>query len=290
MAIYNLGSINADLSYDVAVLPAPGETISAQSMSRGLGGKGANMSVAAARAAAHVIHIGAVGKDGTWAIERLTEYGVDTRFITRGSTTGHAIIMVDQNGENAIVIHSGANIELTEDAIGAALSQASTSDYFMAQNETNMQVEAAITAKNLGLKVVYAAAPFVIDAVKQILPTVDILILNQIEAEQLQKATGKKPQDFGVSQVIITLGSRGCQWFNSETGASKLFDAEPVEAVDTTGAGDTFTGYLIAGLDRGMPMEQAILNANRAAAIMVTRRGTADVIPDLKDIQDKFNL
>ena len=290
MAIYNLGSINADLSYDVGVLPAPGETISAQSMSRGLGGKGANMSVAAARAAAHVIHIGAVGKDGTWAIERLTEYGVDTRFITRGSTTGHAIIMVDQNGENAIVIHSGANIELTEDAIGAALSQASTSDYFMAQNETNMQVEAAITAKNLGLKVVYAAAPFVIDAVKQILPTVDILILNQIEAEQLQKATGKKPQDFGVSQVIITLGSRGCQWFNSETGASKLFDAEPVEAVDTTGAGDTFTGYLIAGLDRGMPMEQAILNANRAAAIMVTRRGTADVIPDLKDIQDKFNL
>lgn len=290
MAIYNLGSINADLSYDVAVLPAPGETISAQSMSRGLGGKGANMSVAAARAAAHVIHIGAVGKDGTWAIERLTEYGVDTRFITRGSTTGHAIIMVDQNGENAIVIHSGANIELTEDAIGAALSQASTSDYFMVQNETNMQVEAAITAKNLGLKVVYAAAPFVIDAVKQILPTVDILILNQIEAEQLQKATGKKPQDFGVSQVIITLGSRGCQWFNSETGASKLFDAEPVEAVDTTGAGDTFTGYLIAGLDRGMPMEQAILNANRAAAIMVTRRGTADVIPDLKDIQDKFNL
>lgn len=290
MAIYNLGSINADLSYDVAVLPAPGETISAQSMSRGLGGKGANMSVAAARAAAHVIHIGAVGKDGTWAIERLTEYGVDTRFITRGSTTGHAIIMVDQNGENAIVIHSGANIELTEDAIGAALSQASTSDYFMAQNETNMQVEAAITAKNLGLKVVYAAAPFVIDAVTQILPTVDILILNQIEAEQLQKATGKKPQDFGVSQVIITLGSRGCQWFNSETGASKLFDAEPVEAVDTTGAGDTFTGYLIAGLDRGMPMEQAILNANRAAAIMVTRRGTADVIPDLKDIQDKFNL
>ena len=290
MAIYNLGSINADLSYDVAVLPAPGETISAQSMSRGLGGKGANMSVAAARAAAHVIHIGAVGKDGTWAIERLTEYGVDTRFITRGSTTGHAIIMVDQNGENAIVIHSGANIELTDDAIGAALSQASTSDYFMAQNETNMQVEAAITAKNLGLKVVYAAAPFVIDAVKQILPTVDILILNQIEAEQLQKATGKKPQDFGVSQVIITLGSRGCQWFNSETGASKLFDAEPVEAVDTTGAGDTFTGYLIAGLDRGMPMEQAILNANRAAAIMGTRRGTADVIPDLKDIQDKFNL
>ena len=290
MAIYNLGSINADLSYDVGVLPAPGETISAQSMSRGLGGKGANMSVAAARAAAHVIHIGAVGKDGTWAIERLTEYGVDTRFITRGSTTGHAIIMVDQNGENAIVIHSGANIELTEDAIGAALSQASTSDYFMAQNETNMQVEAAITAKNLGLKVVYAAAPFVIDAVKQILPTVDILILNQIEAEQLQKATGKKPQDFGVPQVIITLGSRGCQWFNSETGASKLFDAEPVEAVDTTGAGDTFTGYLIAGLDRGMPMEQAILNANRAAAIMVTRRGTADVIPDLKDIQDKFNL
>ena len=109
MAIFNLGSINADLSYSVDALPEPGETISAHSVSRGLGGKGTNMSVAAARAAAHVVHIGAVGRDGDWAIERLTEYGVDTRHITYGSATGHAIIMVDRLGENAIVIHSGAN-------------------------------------------------------------------------------------------------------------------------------------------------------------------------------------
>lgn len=290
MAIFNLGSINADLSYSVDVLPQPGETISSKTVTRGLGGKGANMSVAAARAAAHVIHMGAVGNDGLWAIERLTEYGVDTRYISRGSATGHAIIMVDQKGENAIVIHAGANMEITNEAIGTALSQSSTGDYFMVQNETNMQVEAANMAKNLGLTVVYAAAPFVIDAVRQILPLVDILILNQIEAQQLQKATGKKPHDFGVPQVIITLGAKGCQWFNSATSASKTFDAEPVEAVDTTGAGDTFTGYLVAGLDRGLPMEQALRNANRAAAIMVTRHGTADVIPDLKDIQDRFDL
>jgi len=117
---------------------------------------------------------------------------------------------------------------------------------------------------------------------------VDLLVLNQIEADQLQKATGKPPQDLGVAQVVITLGAKGCRWFNAETGVSKVFDAEPVEAVDTTGAGDTFTGYLVAGLDRGLAMEQALKLASRAGAIMVTRHGTADVIPDLKDIQDRF--
>ena len=288
MAIFNLGSINAYLSYSVDALPEPGETISAHSVSRGLGGKGTNMSVAAARAAAHVVHIGAVGRDGDWAIERLTEYGVDTRHITYGSATGHAIIMVDRLGENAIIIHSGANLEITESAIGAALGQSSTGDYFLAQNETNMQLEAARLAKKLGLKVVYAAAPFNVDAVQKMLPMVDILVLNQIEADQLQKATGRPPQNLGVAQVIVTLGAKGCRWFNAETEVSKVFDAEPVEAVDTTGAGDTFTGYLVAGLDRGLAMEQALKLASRAGAIMVTRHGTADVIPDLKDIQDRF--
>ena len=273
MAIYNLGSINADLSYSVDALPEPGETISAHSVNRGLGGKGTNMSVAAARAAAHVVHIGAVGRDGDWAIERLIEYGVDTRYITYGSATGHAIIMVDRLGENAI---------------GAALGQSSTGDYFLAQNETNMQFEAASLAKKLGLKVVYAAAPFDVEAVQKMLPMVDILVLNQIEADQLQKATGKPPQNLGVAQVIVTLGAKGCRWFNAETEVSKVFDAEPVEAVDTTGAGDTFTGYLVAGLDRGLAMKQALKLASRAGAIMVTRHGTADVIPDLKDIQDRF--
>ena len=109
MTIWNLGSINADYVYRVPHLPEPGETIAAANLERGLGGTGANMSVAAARAGARASHIGAVGPDGRWAVDRLTEYGVDTRWIREVShPTGHAIINVDDSGENAIVIYPGA--------------------------------------------------------------------------------------------------------------------------------------------------------------------------------------
>jgi ribokinase len=121
MAIYNLGSINIDNFYQVPQIPTPGETISAGHMSVGLGGKGANMSVAAARGAARVVHIGAIGPEGAWTRDRLTEYGVDTRFIADGTRTGHAIICVARDGENAITLFTGANHEITPDLIGASL-------------------------------------------------------------------------------------------------------------------------------------------------------------------------
>lgn len=286
MAIYNLGSINADYVYRLPTLVQPGETISAKSLDVGLGGKGANMSVAAARGAARVVHIGCVGPDGDWTVQRLTEYGVDTRHIGRGQHTGHAIITVDDHGENAIVIFAGGNNEITSDQIGAALSDALVGDIFVTQNETVGQVTGAKMARDLGLRVCYAAAPFSAEAVQSVLPYLDLLILNEIEAAQLEAALGRHLEELGVSDVIVTLGARGCRWIGAN--GSVDFDAISVEAVDTTGAGDTFTGYVLAGLDRGMPMEQAIGLATRAAAIMVTRHGTADVIPDLKDIQDRF--
>lgn len=290
MAIYNLGSINADYAYQVPHLPKPGETIAATSVTRGLGGKGANMSVAAARAAAHVCHIGAVGVDGAWAVQRLMEYGVDTRQIeTVKTSTAHAIITVDQDGENAIVLFPGANHAIPKRLIGAALSGANAKDTLLLQNETVHQVLAAKMGRDLGLRVAYAAAPFDARAVQDVLPFLDYLILNEVEADQLVLTTGKPVSELGVCDVIVTLGARGCRWVHTDQGAEGSttmdFPAFPVTAVDTTGAGDTFTGYLVAGLDRGMPMKQAILLATRAAALMVTRFGTADVIPDLKEVQ-----
>lgn len=286
MAIYNLGSINVDLLYQVPHLPGPGETLAATGFHRGLGGKGANMSVAAARGAAHVVHIGAVGSDGRWALDLLTEYGVDTRhIIVAAEVTGHAVILLDKAGENTIVINPGANHALTKDQIGLALAEASPKDILLLQNETNQQVYCARTGSDLGLRVVYAAAPFEAASVKEVLPFLDMLILNLVEADQLQKALGKGPDALGVADVIVTLGAEGCRWFHAETGQVKDFPALPVTPVDTTGAGDTFTGYLLAGLDRGMPMEQAIGLATKAAALMVTRVGTADVIPDLLEVQ-----
>lgn len=288
MAIYNLGSINADFFYRVPHLPGAGETLAATSMLRGLGGKGTNMSVAAARAAARTIHIGAVGVDGAWAVERLLEYGVDTRHIaTLGDVpTGHAIINVDDAGENAIVLLPGGNHEISEAAIGAALAEASPGDMLLIQNETNNQAYAAEMAKQLDLFVAYAAAPFDAEAVQAVLPCTDILFLNAVEAQQFEQATDQAPHELPVRQVIVTRGSQGCSLYDNEAEEIRHFPALPVTPVDTTGAGDTFTGYTLAALDRGMPMAQAITLATRAATLMVTRHGTADVIPDLKEVQD----
>ncbi|WP_171123806.1 MULTISPECIES: ribokinase [unclassified Ruegeria] len=285
MTIWNLGSINADMIYDVPHLPGPGETLSANRLDRFLGGKGANMSVAAARAGAQVAHVGAVGSDGRWALDRLTEYGVDTRHIAQVDVpTGHAIIAVDAEGENNIILFQGANHAISQDQLGQALSSASRGDLLVMQNETNLQVEAAKMGREMGLTVCYAAAPFQADAVQAVLSYLDFLILNEVEADQLRQATGQSVSDLKVEHVIVTLGSKGALYHHC--AATSEFPAYKVQPVDTTGAGDTFTGYVLAGMDRGMPIPQAISQANRAAALMVTRHGTADVIPDLKEVRD----
>lgn len=285
MAIWNLGSINADFVYRVPHIPAPGETLSSTGRQMFLGGKGTNMSVAAARAAARVNHIGAVGQDGRWAIQRLLEYGVDTRNIAVLDTeTAQAIIMVDPGGENAIVLHPGANAEIPQVTLQAAMAEAETGDWLIIQNETNLQRTAAEMGKKLGLQIAYAAAPFDADRVKAVLPSLDFLILNAVEAAQLEEAIGTAPADLPVRDVIVTRGADGADWFSA--AGKQHFPAIKVDPVDTTGAGDTFTGYVLAGLDRGLPMAQAIGQATKAGALMVMRHGTADVIPDLSEVQD----
>ena len=287
MTIWNLGSINADFVYSVPHIPAPGETLASTGREVFLGGKGANMSVAAARAGAHVRHIGAIGSDGRWAVQRLLEYGVDTRGIAGvEKESAQAIIAVDASGENSIILHQGANVQIPRSLIQSQLAEAETGDWFVCQNETNLQVEAAKIAKDLGLKVAYAAAPFQANAVEEILPYLDFLILNEIEMQQLQAALQKTPKDLAIDTVLVTKGSEGADLYSrSNDWAAIGFDAIKVEPVDTTGAGDTFTGYVLAGLERGMPLPQAIQLATKAGALMVTRHGTADVIPDLAEVQ-----
>ena len=287
MTIYNLGSINADNVYRVPHLVGAGETLAATELTKGLGGKGANMSVAAARAAARVVHIGAVGPDGRWASDRMMEYGVDTRHIAHVTTpTGHANICVDDNGENSIVLFTGANSAISEATIGAALSEASPGDSFVTQNETNGQAYAAQMAKSLGLRVIYAAAPFDAASVRAVMEHVDLLVLNAVESAQLVAELDTKIGDLPINDIVVTKGADGVKWHSKGTEPLD-FPAVKVTPVDTTGAGDTFTGFLNAGLDRSMPMAQAMDQAIRAAALMVTRVGTADVIPDLRELQDQ---
>ena len=130
----------------------------------------------------------------------------------------------------------------------------------------------------MGLSVCYAAAPFEVSAVQNVLDYIDLLILNEIEAQQLEVGLGISLAELPVTDIIVTLGANGCRWLHS--GNTRVFDAILVEAVDTTGAGDTFAGYAVAGLSQGLAVEKALLRASAAAALSTTKKGTADAIPD----------
>ena len=278
MTIWTLGSVNADLVFRVPHLPAPGETLAATDFSRGLGGKGANMSVAATRAGSRVEHIGAVGEDGGWMKDRLAGYGVSvTHLAEMRGPSGQAVIELDDEGENRIIILPGTNRRIDIMGFDEILSEAEEGDWALFQNETNGLLDFAQAAKARGLPLAHAAAPFDAEAVAPLLELLDLLVMNQVEAEQLQTATGLAPEALPVRDVVITLGAKGARWIGAD--GDRSFGAPKVRPVDTTGAGDTFTGYLVAGLEQGLAMAEAIELAQRAAAVMVTRMGTADVIP-----------
>ena len=277
--IYNLGSINIDHFYRVPHLPAPGETLAASAYQTGLGGKGANQSAAAAKAGAHVLHIGAVGPEGHWAIDRLAGWGVDVAHIARLETpSGHAIINVDPAAENTIILYPGANRALAWAPVERALTAATSSDTLILQNETAHQAEAAALARSKGMRVIYSAAPFDADAVRAVLPHVTTLALNAVEADQLCSALNTTLDDLDVPELLVTRGADGAEW-RARTGARAFAPALEVTPVDTTGAGDTFAGYFAAGRDQGLSPQDALNWAAAAAALKVTRPGTADAIP-----------
>lgn len=280
MTVWNLGSINIDHVYRVPRLPQPGETLAALQYSMGLGGKGGNQSVAAARAGARTCHIGAVGPEGRWVLDLLAEYGVDVAHVTVGQgTSGHAIIYVDPQAENVIVTFAGANHSATSASVGAALSQARPSDILLLQNETSAQIDAARFARARGLRVIYSAAPFQIEAVRAVLPEVSMLVMNAGEAAELRAAFGGMPP----IDTIVTRGAEGAEWLSP--GAEPLFvPSFRVTPVDTTGAGACFIGTLAAALDAGADCPAAMRRAAAAAAIQVTRAGAAQAMPRASEV------
>lgn len=283
--IWNLGSINIDHVYRVPHLPAPGETLAASAYTVGLGGKGANQSVAAARAGAQVLHVGAVGSEGLWARDRLAGLGVDVgQVAVLQVPTGHAIITVDPGAENSIVIFPGANQAMRLADVQAALAGIGPADTLLVQNETAHAAAAAALAQAQGARVICSAAPFDLRAVQAMLPHTSILVLNAVEADQLCTALGCTLGQVPVAELLVTRGKDGAEWISNATGARANVAALRVEAVDTTGAGDTFTGYFAAALDAGQTPAEALALAAAAAALKVTRPGTAEAIPDLSEV------
>ena len=284
MSIFNLGSINIDHFYRVPRLPGPGETMADEAYASGLGGKGVNQSLAAAAAGARVHHIGAIGPDGSWIRDRLNAAGIGTEFLADVvGATGHAVVCVDRAGENQIIIHSGANRALTEAQIVAALKTARPGDWFLAQNETNLVPEGFAFARAAGMRTAYAAAPFDAEVTAALVDKVDLLAVNEIEAEQLAAHMGVAIEALPVRQILVTLGARGARF--REDGAVHEIAAFPVEPVDTTGAGDTFLGAFLAALDRGEAPAVCLREATAMAAIQVTRPGAADAIPTADEVK-----
>lgn len=284
MTVWNLGSINIDHVYRLDHLPRPGETLAAMGHDQGLGGKGANQSVAAARAGATVRHLGALGPGADWVIARLQASGVATEGIRilPDSSSGHAIIMVDAEAENAIVIHAGANRALDPDWLRGACAGIAAGDTLLIQNETSLQAEAARLAQEAGARVIYSAAPFDLEALREVLPHASILALNEGEAEQLFAAM---PGALPVAQMLITRGAKGAEFRDLRSGESLHQPAFPVTPVDTTGAGDCFAGYFAAALDGGESVAQALRLAAAAAALQVTRRGAGDAMPARAEVE-----
>lgn len=284
MAIWNLGSINIDHVYRLDHMPAAGETLAARDYAQGLGGKGANQSVAAARAGAVVHHVGAMGAADDWVLQRLQQAGVVTDTVQRldDQATGHAIILLDGSGENSIVIHPGANRAIDATVLTQALSAIGADDTLLIQNETSLQVEAARIAQDAGARVIYSAAPFDVEAVSRIMPHVSVLAMNAGEAEALFAAI---PGDLPVQGLLITRGAEGAEYRDLTGGESLRQDAFSVDPVDTTGAGDTFAGYFAAALDRGDDVAAALRLASGAAALKVTRQGAGDAIPSLAEVE-----
>ncbi len=280
MTVFNLGSINIDHVYRVRHLVQPGETLAADSHVAGLGGKGANQSVAAARAGARTVHIGAVGPGADRALDQMRRAGVDTGHVAMvEEPTGHAIIEVDEAGENAIILFPGANIRQEQGRIRRSLGIAVSGDTLLLQNETSEQVFAAAQGRERGMRVIYSAAPFCVAAVRGIAPYVSVLAVNAIELGQLEAAFGRELSELDVPHLVITCGAEGAEWRDRKTGNVVHVPAFPVAPVDTTAAGDCFAGYVAARLDAGLDVRSALVRASAAAALKVTRAGTASGIP-----------
>ena len=289
MTVFNFGSINIDHVYQVERFVRPGETLASQAYRRVLGGKGANQSIALARAGASVRHVGAIGQDDHWITQELAALGVDISAIrTVTGVSGHAIIQVDRQGENCILLHPGANVELTSADLDKQLAETGTDDWLLLQNETSAVAAAIELAHSRGLRIAFNPAPMTPAVRKLPLEQLDLLIVNQLEARQISgeadsdMALRKLGAQFPDTAFVITLGPRGALYLQGDE--RHRVPGHKVRAVDTTAAGDTFTGYLLAQLAAGEDVLPALQLACCAAALCVTRPGAAPSIPSRDEV------
>ena len=303
MAVFNFGSINIDHVYRVERFVQPGETLSSLSLDTVLGGKGANQSVALARSGAPVAHLGRVSEGDAWAKQAMVDFGVHVDGIELiDAPSGHAIIQVDANGENAIVLHGGANQSFTQEVLQGLLSSANAGDWLLVQNECNALQHAFDIAHQKQMNIAFNPAPMNRSVAALPLHLCDLLILNEVEAVQLANATHNDASPFSEnaendvalhthlqtqypdSAIVLTLGSKGAILMHQ--GQTHRVGAPSVKVVDSTGAGDTFVGYYLSGLIDNLAHETCLQRACVAGALAVTVAGATPGIPVRSEVDE----
>jgi ribokinase len=290
--IVNFGSLCIDTVLSVPHLVAPGETLRAERVQRLAGGKGLNQSLAAARAGARVVHVGRVGEDGADLLQLLAEAGVDVSHVrvAPDTPTGHAFVQVAADGENAIVIVPGANRGSSEALLDEAVGLLGAGDWLLLQNETDWVPEAIARAGATEARVALNLAPADAAARHWPLGHVDLFVLNETEAVALTGESEPEAQFAALAArapgalVALTLGAEGAVLAAGPEAAAPAaplrLPAFAVEVVDATGAGDAFTGCLLAALVQGLKPSAALRRANAAGALACTRTGAAPAMPD----------
>ncbi|HSP58962.1 MAG TPA: ribokinase, partial [Halomonas sp.] len=282
--LFNLGSINLDHFYRVAHFVMPGETLASQDYRIGLGGKGVNQSLALARAGAAVSHWGRVGRQDGWARDLLAKAGIDvSRVELVDEPSGHAIIQVDDRGENAILLFAGANHGFLTSRLDEALGTTQPGDWLLVQNECNALPHLMTQAAAHGLNIAFNPAPMT-DAVLSLpLEGCRLLFVNRGEAARLVELPESTAAEALLdaltirlpdTETVLTLGGEGA--WHQQGGERHYQPALPVTAVDTTAAGDTFIGYYLAALQEGSSVTKCLHLATIAAGLCVQRHGSAD--------------
>ena len=283
--ILNIGSLNLDYVYAVPHFVEAGETLLSSRRDVFAGGKGLNQTVAAARAGAEVCHGGAVGADGDMLLDLLRDAGADVSAVARVDVpTGHAVIQVTPQGENAILILGGANRAVSPETVGIALEKVGPGDILLLQNEINGLDHIIRRAAQKGLRILFNPAPME-EAVKDLpLELLDTLIVNEGEGKALAGDMDALKAAYPNQKILLTQGSRGASLW---TGSELIFQpAFPVKAVDTTAAGDCFLGYYAAALAENLPYAAALRLAAAASALSVQRQGAAPSIPLRGEVED----
>ena len=291
MKIVVFGSLNIDKTYSLQDFVRPGQTVSAAKMEQFCGGKGFNQAIALRRAGNEVYFAGAVGQDGGLLLDNLARNGIDHRFVkqTEGAT-GHAIIQLDAKGQNCIIILAGANGEITEADVEATLSHFDRGDLIVLQNEISCVPLILRRAHEKGMLVAFNPSPYDEKIAACDISCVDWLLVNETEgaamagtaqpASILDALHARYPH----LNVVLTLGSKG-SLYQSKEGQRFACAAHPVQAVDTTAAGDTFTGYFLSGMLHHGDAQKALHAASVAAGIAVSRKGAEPSIPMMSEVE-----